>query len=177
MKYSSSDTLYHKLITRIMPISCTLFTLRRILLCVTVTPKWTRWCLKSPASRLLAQPFVQPQIKENIQAPCHWPLWGESTGHRGFSSQRLVTRKMFPFDDVTIGIMAHDLFLFTPFNVTGTGPLMQLPPLPMHQPRRVRVNNHMSPSHTFETRNAKPWAYYTSIHKITHRPIYYKKHQ
>ena len=25
-------------------------------------------------------PFIQAQIKENIQAPRHWPLWGESTG-------------------------------------------------------------------------------------------------
>ena len=22
------------------------------------------------------------QIKENIKVPCHWPLWGELTGHR-----------------------------------------------------------------------------------------------
>ena len=26
------------------------------------------------------QPFVQAQIKENIKALCHWPLWGEVTG-------------------------------------------------------------------------------------------------
>ena len=34
------------------------------------------------ASRMFVQPFVQAQIKENIKAPRHWPLWGESTGHR-----------------------------------------------------------------------------------------------
>ena len=28
------------------------------------------------ASRWFAQPFVQAQIKENISAPRHWPLWG-----------------------------------------------------------------------------------------------------
>ena len=22
------------------------------------------------------------QIKENIKAPCHWPLWGETSGHK-----------------------------------------------------------------------------------------------
>ena len=33
--------------------------------------------LKLPASRLLNQPFVQVQIKENIQSPRHWPLWAE----------------------------------------------------------------------------------------------------
>ena len=33
-------------------------------------------------SRLLAQPFVRALIKENIKAPPHWPLWGQSTGDR-----------------------------------------------------------------------------------------------
>ena len=32
-----------------------------------------------PASRLFTQPFLQAQIKENIKAPCHWPLRGEFT--------------------------------------------------------------------------------------------------
>ena len=46
----------------------------------TVTSKWARWRLKSPASRLFAHPFIQAQIKENIKAPRrHWPLWGGST--------------------------------------------------------------------------------------------------
>ena len=36
----------------------------------------------SPGYRLFAQPFVQAQIKENIKALRHWPLWGESTGDR-----------------------------------------------------------------------------------------------
>ena len=26
--------------------------------------------------------IFQAQIKENIKAPRHWPLWGESTGDR-----------------------------------------------------------------------------------------------
>ena len=39
-----------------------------------------RWRLKSPASSLFTQPFIQEQIKENIQAPRHWPLCGEYTG-------------------------------------------------------------------------------------------------
>ena len=29
-------------------------------------------------SRLFTQPFIQAQIKENIKAPRHWPLWGNS---------------------------------------------------------------------------------------------------
>ena len=47
------------------------------------------WHLKSPASRLFTQPFVQAQIKENIKAACHWPLWGEFTGDRWISVQRV----------------------------------------------------------------------------------------
>ena len=38
--------------------------------------------LKSPAKRLLTQPFIQTQIKENIKAPRHGPLCGEFTGDR-----------------------------------------------------------------------------------------------
>ena len=43
---------------------------------------WARCRLKSPASRLFTQPFIQTQIKENIKAPPHWPLCGEFTGDR-----------------------------------------------------------------------------------------------
>ena len=41
-----------------------------------------RWRLKSPASPLFTQPFIQAQIKENIKASRHWPLCGELTGDR-----------------------------------------------------------------------------------------------
>ena len=44
---------------------------------IAVTSWWARWRLKSPASRLFAQPFVQVQLEENIKAPRLWPLWGE----------------------------------------------------------------------------------------------------
>ena len=47
---------------------------------------WLR--LKSPASRLWTQPFIQAQIKENIIAPRHWPLCGESTGDRWIPAER-----------------------------------------------------------------------------------------
>ena len=33
-----------------------------------------RWRLKSPASSLFTQPHSQVEIKENIKAPCHWPV-------------------------------------------------------------------------------------------------------
>ena len=31
-----------------------------------------RWRLKSPASQLFTQPFIQDQVKENIKAPHRW---------------------------------------------------------------------------------------------------------
>ena len=49
---------------------------------ITVTTYWVRLCLKSPASQLFTQPFIQAQIEENIKAPRLWPFWGEFTGHR-----------------------------------------------------------------------------------------------
>ena len=47
---------------------------------ITMTAYWAQWYLKSPASRLFTQQFIQAQIKENIKAPHHWPLCGEFTG-------------------------------------------------------------------------------------------------
>ena len=49
---------------------------------ITMTSQWARWRLKSPASRLFTQPFIQTQIKENIKAPRRWSLFGEFTGDR-----------------------------------------------------------------------------------------------
>ena len=54
---------------------------------VTVTSQWARCCLESPASPVFTQPFIQAQIKENINAPRHWPLCGEFTGDRWFPAQ------------------------------------------------------------------------------------------
>ena len=47
----------------------------RITVSITMTSQWARWRLKSPASGLFTQPFIQTQIKENIKALRHWPLW------------------------------------------------------------------------------------------------------
>ena len=43
--------------------------------------------LKSPGWRLLTEPFIQMQIKENIKAPRHCPLCGELTGTGEFPAQ------------------------------------------------------------------------------------------
>ena len=37
---------------------------------------------------MFVQPFVQAQIKENIKAPRHWPLWGNPPVTGGFPSER-----------------------------------------------------------------------------------------
>ena len=31
---------------------------------------------------IFTQPLIQAQIKENTEAPRHWPLWGEFIGDR-----------------------------------------------------------------------------------------------
>ena len=49
---------------------------------ITLTSYWVRWPLKSTASRLFTQPFIQATIKEIIKAPRHWPLCGEFTHDR-----------------------------------------------------------------------------------------------
>ena len=59
-----------------------------VVLTIAVTSLWAQWHLISPASQLFAWPFVAAEIKENIEAPHHWPLWGESTGHRWIPLKR-----------------------------------------------------------------------------------------
>ena len=67
---------------------------------ITMTSLRARCRLKSPASRLFAQAFIQVHITENTKAPRHWPLWGEFAVDRWHKGP--VTRKMFPFDDIII---------------------------------------------------------------------------
>ena len=54
----------------------------RFIFHITMTSQWALWRLKSPASRLFTQSFIQVHIKENIKAPRHWPLCEEFTGDR-----------------------------------------------------------------------------------------------
>ena len=49
---------------------------------------------------MFVQPFVQAHIKENIKAPRHWSLWGESTDDRWIPSQISSNAKMLPFGNV-----------------------------------------------------------------------------
>ena len=66
--------------------------------------------VKSPASRLLTQPFIQTQIKENIKAPRHWPLCGEFTG-----TGELPAQKASYAENVSISWRHHATSLPTGF--------------------------------------------------------------
>ena len=59
-----------------------------------MTSWWAQWRLKSPASRLFTQPFIQGADPRNMKAPRHWPVTGE------FHAQKARYAEMFPFDDV-----------------------------------------------------------------------------
>ena len=53
-----------------------------IVIDITMTSWWARWCLKSPGAWLFTKSTIQAQIKENIKATRHWPLCREFTGDR-----------------------------------------------------------------------------------------------
>ena len=72
---------------------------------IILTSQWPRWRLKSPASRLFTQPFIQTQIKENFKAPRHWTLCGEVTGTGEFPAQRVSYA-----ENVSIWWRDHDVF-------------------------------------------------------------------
>ena len=90
------------------------------------TTLWSaRWRVKSPASRLFNQLFIQTQIKENIKAPRHWPLWGKFTGdqlivpHNAQRSNNAENISIWwrhhvkwqPRARPTIGVIAINLFI------------------------------------------------------------------
>ena len=85
-----------------------------------MTSWWARWRLKSPASRLFTQPFVQAQVKENIKAPRHRPLWGNSPVTGEFPAQRASNAEKASFDDVimnaivcpSVSTRSHPLRMF-----------------------------------------------------------------
>ena len=71
---------------------------------ITVTSKWVRWHLKSPASPLFTQPFIQAQIKENIKAPHHWPLCGGNSPVAGEFPAQMASNA----ENVSIWWRHHD---------------------------------------------------------------------
>ena len=77
-------------------------------------------CLKSPATLLFVQSFVQSYIKENIKAPCHWPFvremhqWLVDSPHKG----PVIHRS--PVDSPHKGPVIHRSLVDSPHK----GPLM-----------------------------------------------------
>ena len=68
-----------------------------------MTWQWAQWRLKSPALWLFTQPFIQAQVKDNIKALRHWPLWRESAE---FPAQMASNA-----ENVSIWWRHHDNFL------------------------------------------------------------------
>ena len=70
-------------------------------LCLWYSLQWARWRLKSPASRLFTQPFIQGADRRKHQSSASLAFVRGITGERWIPhTQGPVTRKMFPFDDV-----------------------------------------------------------------------------
>ena len=69
--------------------------------CVTVMSQWVWWHLKSPASRLFTQPFIQQADQRKHESSVSLAFvrgihqWLVNSPHKG-----PVTQNMFPFDDV-----------------------------------------------------------------------------
>ena len=60
---------------------------------ITVKSKWACRRPTSPAFPLLSQALAQQvQIKENIKAPRHWPLWGEFPAQRANNAENVSIR-------------------------------------------------------------------------------------
>ena len=67
----------------------------------TLTSQWPRWRLKSPASRLFTQLFIQLcSSKKTSKLRVTGLCVGTSPGQVNSPHKGPVTRKMFPFDDV-----------------------------------------------------------------------------
>ena len=83
----------------------------KFLCSITMTSHWARGRLQSPASRVFTQPLFKAQIKEKNQSSAslafvrgihRWPVNSPAQG--------LVTRKMFPFDNVIMSCMLFCYF-------------------------------------------------------------------
>ena len=59
---------------------------------------------------MFTQSFIQTQIKDNIKAPRHWPLWFSGTGE--FPAQMANYAEMVPFDAVIM--LVYFLSIYVP---------------------------------------------------------------
>ena len=75
---------------------------------ITMTSHWARWRLKSPASRLFTQPYVQGADQRKHQSSASLAFvrgnhrWPVNSCYKG-----PVTRKMTPFDDVVMMVSKY----------------------------------------------------------------------
>ena len=67
---------------------------------ITMTPQWARWRLRSLASRLFTQPFIQTQIGKYQSSASLAFVRGIHRGPVNSPHKGPVTRKILPFDDV-----------------------------------------------------------------------------
>ena len=79
----------------------------RIVVFITLTSKWPRWRLKSPASRLFTQSFIWRRSWKTSKLCVTGFCAGNSSGPVNSPHKRPVTRKMFPFDDVIMFACKH----------------------------------------------------------------------
>ena len=75
---------------------------------IAMTSWWVRWRLKSPASRLFPNPFVQAQIK----VLCHWPVTSEFPAQRASNAENVSIwwrhhAKLFLANDITRQILRN----------------------------------------------------------------------
>ena len=101
--------------------------LSRVSSSITMTSQWVGWRLKSPASRLFTQPFIRAQIKENIKAPRHWPLCGNSPGTGEFPAQMASNAETVSIwwrhhvnDNAELQYTHHEVFLIIDCILTFT---------------------------------------------------------
>ena len=72
---------------------------------ITMTSQWARWRLKSPASPLFTQPFIQGADQRKHQSSTSLAfVRGIHRGPMNSPHKGPVTRKMFPFDDVIMNL-------------------------------------------------------------------------
>ena len=108
--------------------------------------------LKSPASRVFTQPFIQAQIKENTKAPRHWPLCGEFTGDRRIPAQMASIA-----ENVSIGRHHHDL-QHCSFEYIGVTIRLQIIPQVLanttHGTPAIHINSMVPESSRYDFENA-----------------------
>ena len=117
---------------------------------IMMTSQWQRWRLRSPASRLFTQPFIQTQIKRNIKAPRHWPLCGEFTG------DRWIPRTNGQLRGKCFHLMTSSCKLLeTPLTAHFVASVLTTWPWPI---RKKRIGTSWAVSHILATAAGRFWA-------------------